>query len=85
MKSLELDLLSMKSQCGAGGTTAFTILSNVWYSLDEEAEVKVKASKGFQQENVDLFVMAFSDRGVKVLYKKETQDVVEYVIYLPKR
>ncbi len=70
MKSLELDLLSMKSQCGAGGTTAFTILSNVWYSLDEEAEVKVKASKGFQQENVDLFVMAFVRQRGKSAFQK---------------
>jgi hypothetical protein len=85
MKTLELDLTKMKSQCGSGGTTAFTVLSNLWYSLDDEAEVRVKASRGFQQENVELFAMAFADRGVKILSKVESGDDIEYKIYLPKK
>ncbi|QGA53576.1 hypothetical protein GFS03_02685 [Sulfolobus sp. E5-1-F] len=77
----ELDLTKAESGCGAN--SASIRLLKFWLEVGGNKEIKVIALKGSQEEQVNMWIDVMSEKGVKLVDKKDEKDKIVYTIFLP--
>ncbi|ACP34412.1 conserved hypothetical protein [Sulfolobus islandicus Y.G.57.14] len=77
----ELDLTKAESGCGAN--SASVRLLKFWLEVGGNREIKVIAQKGSQEEQVNMWIGLMSEKGVKLVDKKDEKDKIVYTIFLP--
>ncbi|ABP94781.1 MULTISPECIES: hypothetical protein [Metallosphaera] len=77
----EVDLTKQSGGCGAN-SPAVTLMK-FWLETGGNRDIKVFATPGVQADQVDMWAMAMSDQGVKILKKDNEDGKVVYIIHLP--
>ncbi len=77
----ELDLSKQPGGCGANTTSVS--LMRFWLETGGNQEVRIIAQQGVQADEVEMWVMAMQEKGVKILKKEISDSKVIYNIYLP--
>lgn len=77
----ELDLTKADTRCGSDSPAIR--LSRFWLEVGGNKEVRVIALRGVQEDQVNMWLMAMSEKGVRLINKKSENDKIIYTIFLP--
>jgi len=77
----ELDLTVADTKCGSDSPSVR--IMRFWVEVGGDKDVVIKALKGVQVDQVEMWSLAMEEKGVKVLEKKDEGNVMIYKIHLP--
>jgi hypothetical protein len=77
----ELDLTVADTKCGSDSPSVR--IMRFWVEVGGEKDIIIKALKGVQVDQVDMWAIAMEDKGVKILEKKDEGNSVLYKVRLP--
>jgi ABC-type metal ion transport system substrate-binding protein len=77
----EIDLTKETGSCGANAPAV--VLMRKWLETGGNREIKVLATPGAQEDQVEMWAQAMKEQGVKIVSKEKVDGKVTYLIYLP--
>ncbi len=77
----ELDLTKADTRCGADSPSIR--LLRFWLEVGGNKEIRVVALRGVQEDQVDMWITAMNEKGVRLVNKASEKDKVVYTIFLP--